>query len=146
MPWPTSLARLLIALTLAVAAFALASAGAQAHAGHDHATHPGTPAVHQQHVGTPASQFAPVTGAGKLIDAGAKVPNVSSLNTHHQETSAACPSGCCHSGGACCCAAWISPLLTLLPPRAGRLTVELTVAGGAGIWPDALPEPPKSHV
>ena len=144
--WPTSLARLLIAMTLAVAAFALASTGAQAHAGHDHAAHAGASAAHQQHAGAATTQSIPVVRVGKLFDAGETVPKTSLLNAHHQETHAPCPSGCCHSGGACCCAAWLPPLPTFFLPQPGRLAVNLTVAGGAGVWPDALPEPPKSHV
>jgi hypothetical protein len=143
--WPTFLTRLLVAMTLTVVAFALASTGARAHAGHDHAAHSGTSAGHQQHANAATTQSVPMARVGKVFDAGARVPKTSWLNAHHQETPT-CPSGCCQSGGTCCCAAWLPLLPTFFLPQPSRLAVDLTVAGGAGIWPDALPEPPKSHV
>jgi hypothetical protein len=52
-------------------------------------------------------------------------------------------SGSCHPGGAGCCAAWLAPALLLASPLGQRSVSDWTVARGAGVTPDVLPEPPR---
>jgi hypothetical protein len=143
--WPILLARLRFAMTMAIAAYILASTGALAHAGHHQVVHAETPATNQPQIGAPTIQSISVVQIGKPFDAGARGSELSLSSTHHQQGHAPCASGCCHSGSTCCCAAWLAPLAAFIPPQPGRLAVSLAVAGGAGVRPDALPEPPKSH-
>jgi hypothetical protein len=131
--------RLLMAMTLAVMVMLVASAGAQAHPGHDHGAQPALTSV---------LVYAPAQ-ASKLVVA---APNVGqaqaaaliSSATKDSAQQASCLRGCCQPGGAGCLTAWVVSDPELPAPTLLRVAVNLTVVGRAGVKPDALPEPPNS--
>lgn len=153
-------ARMLMAVALAATAVAAAPSGAMAHAGHrhHHTSDHETSAVHRQasaierhaHVthgddysaqvrsevvaaadasGTVSVTLRGIDGSGKELPA------------HPQ----GCP-GCCCCVGAGCGTAWLVPLIALTAPGAIALLPKLREGGGAGVTPDALPEPPRALV
>jgi hypothetical protein len=139
MSWARPAARLLMVVTFLVAAVALAPTGALAHAGHNHAAQPET-AIAQKPVSVQKFSAALVIAQGvttRTVQAFADL-----APSGAQKKSQNCGGGCC-SGSMGCCAAWFEPPMELHIPVIGRLTLNIAVSGGAGITPDALPEPPK---
>ena len=143
------LSRLMIAATFLVAALVFAPAGAYAHGGHNHAVQP----VEQvaRAVAMPPSDSQLIKIVPLAVEEGPSVtgsgdPAGSLLPTSAPETPQTCPGGCCHSSGTGCCAAFLTAPLEIGPPSLGRSRLDIAVLGGAGITPDALPEPPKSLV
>ena len=137
------LSRLLIAVTLVITAVVVMPSGAQAHASHGYAV---------QHAGpTPQrpvdARTAPIAGRDEATvrrtEDGA---SPSLLSVSGPETPQTCPGGCCHSAGTGCCAAWLPASPDILVPVLGRSAPIITVIGGAGITPGALPKPPNSLV
>ena len=137
---------MVIAATFGVAALVFAPSGAFAHGGHSHSSTP-------EQVVNPevARSVAPVTTTAladveerRRLTIGSDTRSV--LASHLPESPQTCPGGCCHSYGAGCCAAFISEPVAIGVPMLGRSRLDLVVFGGAGITPDALPEPPKSLV
>jgi hypothetical protein len=136
------LTRLLMAMTLAVMATLLASAGAQAHPGHDHGAGPAVTSV----------VYAQVQ-AGKAVEA---VPSVRQSNIQAEASMLpatrntarlafnTCLNGCCQPGGAGCLTVWVVSDPELPTPALLPVAVNLTVVERAGVKPDALPEPPNS--
>jgi hypothetical protein len=131
---------LLMAMTLAVMAMLVASAGAQAHPGHDHGARPAVTSVAY----APAQAGKVAVSVPIVILAQASASISSATNDLAQRASNICLRGCCQPGGAGCLTAWVAsdpelPTPTLLP-----VALNLTVVGRAGVKPDALPEPPNS--
>jgi hypothetical protein len=139
MSWARPAARLLMVVTFLVAALALAPTGALAHAGHNHAVQPET-AIALESVSVQKFSVAPVST--QSVTTGTVQAFADLVPTGSQKKSQNCVGGCC-SGSMGCCAAWFEPPMELLVPVIGRLTLNTAVSGGAGITPDALPEPPK---
>jgi hypothetical protein len=136
------LSRLMMAVTLAVAALILAPSGAQAHAGHSHAV----PAATAMAPGVQPTMIAPTTMQVEVTLRRASGEAASLIPTYLPKTPQTCPGGCCHSAGAGCCAVSLPPIFQLVVPDIRRSTFVAAVFGGAGITPGALPEPPKSLV
>ena len=137
-----SLLRMLVGVTLVITAITLASPGAQAHAGHHHATKPSTHVVRT----SSASGTLLETVATQHLVAAALL-HATSVNAAgmSSDPSQACQAGCCSSGMGCC-AAWMPQPIALVVPPIGRLALELLSVRGVGVKPDALAEPPKSLV
>lgn len=138
MSWARPATRLLMVVTFLVAALALAPTGALAHTGHNHAVQPETaialePASVQKYSVAPVSRQSVTT---RTVQAFADL-----APSGAQKKSQNCAGGCCSGMG--CCAAWFEPPMELLVPVIGRLALNIAISGGAGITPDALPEPPK---
>lgn len=136
------LSRLLMVVTLAVALFSLAPTGAQAHVGHRHALQLDASVVPQAEE-VQVVTFAPITvrdvaAIGELSGRFASLPSSGGSKAPHS-----CPGGSCHSVGSGCCPVWLQPTAELLAPALRRLALVVTVIGGAGITPGALPEPPN---
>lgn len=143
------LSRLMIAVAFLVAALVFVPAGAYAHGSHNHAVQP----VEQvaRPVVTPPSDTQLIRVAPLTVEEGLSVTSSrgtpgSLLPTSAPETPQTCPGGCCHSSGTGCCAAFIAAPIEVGIPLPGRSALDIAVIGGAGITPDALPEPPKSLV
>lgn len=151
MPGANLLSRTLIAIALGVAAMLFAATGADAHPGHDHASHAGPTAAHHaaavhhaptdidalhvRHRATDALQGSnPGHASLTALAGGQGAPRSTDL----------CASGCCHMGGAGCCGAWLPPVNLLPDPPDSRFVIDRTSLGGAGVTPDTLPEPPNS--
>jgi hypothetical protein len=139
------LSRMLIATVLGFAAMVLAATGAQAHAGHDHARHTPPAAVHHHgsEVGTPRAADQ-VTAVPANLNLSPTSAIVAAGKQGQSQPTDPCVSGCCHCGGAGCCGAWLPPVITLLNPPNTRFALARVMLGGAGVTPDALPEPPNS--
>ena len=139
MSWARPATRLLMVVTFLVAALALAPTGAQAHAGHDHAVQPEM-AIALDPVSVQKFSVAPVRT--QRVTTRAVQAFTDLVPTSALRKSQSCVGGCCSSTMGCC-AAWFEPPMGLLVPVVGRLALNIAVSGGAGITPDALPEPPK---
>lgn len=138
------LARMLIAFALGFAAVLVAPTGAQAHAGHDHAKHVALAPVHHH-----TSNLSSPRGSGAAEALAANLPSarlftLSASQDDRSQSTDSCGSGCCKHAGAGCCGAWLPPAISLAHPSQTRFALPPGVLGGAGITPDALPEPPKS--
>ena len=144
------LRRLMVAATLMVAALIFAPAGAYAHGGHHHDIQP------IEQVAKPVAKHSAETQLIKIaplaVEDGASMTG-RSVEVHSgvlpASTSRACGScagGCCHSAGTGCCAAFITAVVQIGIPSPGRSELNFVDIRGAGITPDALPEPPKSLV
>jgi hypothetical protein len=137
--WP--FVRVLMGAAILVAALALAPAGAEAHAGHHHAAQPDTAA------GPTAAAALEAIGAvwaGLRDEASRKSGSFdASCPGHSPEGAQSCRDGCCHSAASGCCMACLLPPTAFPLPPAGAPAFELAAAGGAGIAPGALPEPPR---
>jgi hypothetical protein len=129
--------RLLMAMTLAVMAMLVASAGAQAHPGHDHGTRPAVVYASAQ-----ASKVVAAVLSVRQVQAAASTS--SATKDPVRGASNICLRGCCQPGGAGCLTAWVASDPELPTPTLLRVAVNLTVVGRAGVKPDALPEPPNS--
>jgi hypothetical protein len=133
-------ARMLFAVTVAVAALLLAPTTSVAHAGHDH--------------GLAASEVAKQPTAIEDVANGASEQAGDTTPTKSQsaitpsrskgKVMIACAGGCCSSVS--CCAVSTPALLGLLEPPCGHALFGIVHAKGAGIVPGTLPEPPKSLV
>ena len=142
------LRRLVTAATLVVAALVLMPAGAYAHGGHSHSASPeqvmkpdAVRSVEPQN--TDISLVAATEGSALTQDSETAA---SVLPARFPSSPQTCPGGCCHSSGTGCCAAFLTAPVEIGVPVLGRSRLNLVVFGGAGITPDALPEPPKSLV
>lgn len=144
------LPRLMMAATLLVAALVFAPAGAYAHGGHSHDVLPIEQVAKPVLVHTAETQLIEITplagenGAslkGRTVEA-----HAGDLQASTSKACGSCPGGCCHSGGAGCCAAFITATAEIGIPSLGRSQLDFRVVRGAGVTPDALPEPPKSLV
>ncbi len=136
--------------TLLVVALIFAPAGAYAHGGHSHDVQPIEQMAKPVLVHTAETQLVKI--ARLAVEDGASLTG-RSVEAHSgvlpDSTSKACgscPGGCCHSGGTGCCAAFITAGVEIGIPSLGRSELDFVVVRGAGITPDALPEPPKSLV
>lgn len=131
--------RFVMAMTLAAIAMLTASAGAQAHPGHDHGAQPAvTSAGHAPAEASKAAEAVPSVGQSKARVEAAVLPATKDNGPRK------CLNGCCQPGGAGCLTAWVVSDPGLPTPALLRVVVDLTVVGGAGVKPDALPEPPNS--
>ena len=139
------LSRLLMAVTLVVAALMLAPSGAQAHAGHSHAIQPAAPTAVAV-AGMQQLEAAPITARGEVTFSQTSGRSASLLPSSSPDTPQSCPGGCCHSGGTGCCAVWLPPSVEIVAPMLGRLQRIVSVIRGSGITPGALPEPPNALV
>jgi hypothetical protein len=138
MPCKLSLTRWLMAITVMAVAVLLAPTQAQADCHRHHAESRDVVAMT-----TPTGDGSETMAAvpAEIVD------HTQAFGAAHESGrglfgSAPC-SGSCHPGGAGCCAAWLTPALVLAFPLGARAESDLTVAGGAGVTPDALPEPPR---
>jgi hypothetical protein len=140
------LRRLLIAVTLVVAAIFVAPSGAQAHPGHAHEI--GAQAGAQSPEDVDHKQVAHPERAAKLalvsVRTAASGKSASLLAASNPEKSRTCLAGCCRSAGAGCCPAAVPAYIEVTPPSLIRSRLDFTVRGEAGITLGALPEPPKS--
>jgi hypothetical protein len=138
------LSRLLVAVTLMVAAFVLAPSGAQAHAGHSHPVQPAAqtlvPVADMQ-----VTEVAPITVQEVTIRE-TSGRSASLLSTSSPDTPQSCPGGCCHSAGTGCCAVWLPPSVAIVVPTLGRLPRIASVIRASGITPGTLPKPPNASV
>jgi hypothetical protein len=143
------LPRLMMAATLLVAVLVFAPAGAYAHAGHSHDVQP-VEQVAKPVVRTTESQLIMLLSLALEDGAGLSGASVEAysgvLPASTSNTCGSCPGGCCHSGGTGCCAAFIAAVVEMDIPSLGRSQLNFVVIRGAGVTPDALPEPPKSLV
>jgi hypothetical protein len=131
-----------MAMALAAIAMLTASAGAQAHPGHDHGAQPAvTFAAYAPAEASKAAEAVPSLGQSKVQVKASALP---ATKDNAPRASDMCLSGCCQPGGAGCLTAWVVSDSGLPTPAHLRVAVNLTVVGGAGIKPDALPEPPNS--
>ena len=143
------LRRLITVATLVVAALVLAPSGAWAHGGHSHAV----PAAETT---TPVEAVHSVEAVDveQAVVAAVAQPEVaprSESGTYlfpasQPKSPQSCAGGCCHSFGTGCCAADLAEAIEIGVPDLGRSRLNSIILGGAGITPDALPEPPKSLV
>jgi hypothetical protein len=139
------LRRLLITVTLVVAAIFVAPSGAQAHPGHVHEigaqARAQSPEAVAQQVADPerAAELARVS-----VRTAASGKSVSLLAASNPEKSRTCLAGCCRSAGAGCCPAAVPAFIEVAVPSLSRSRLDFTVRGDAGITLGALPEPPKS--
>ena len=131
--------RFVMAMTLAAIAMLMASAGAQAHPGHDHSAQPAV--TFAAYAPAEVSKAAPSLGQSKAQVEASALP---AKKDNAPPGSKICLSGCCQPGGAGCLAAWVVSDAGLPTPALFRVALNLTVVGGAGVKPDALPEPPNS--
>jgi hypothetical protein len=144
------LPRLMMAATLLVAALVFAPAGAYAHAGHSHDVQPVEQVAQPVLVRTTEPQLIMILslviedGAG--LSGGSVEAYSGVLPASTSNTCGSCPGGCCHSGGTGCCAAFMAAAVEMDIPSLGRTQLNFVIIRGAGITPDALPEPPKSLV
>ena len=139
------LSRLLMAVTLVVAALLLAPMEARAHAAHGHAIQPAEPTV-QRPVDLHVIEVALISAQNEVSITRTSTESASLLPTSQPKTPSSCPAGCCHSAGTGCCALWLSPTVAILAPALGGLTPIVSAIRGSGITPGALPEPPNSLV
>ena len=96
------LSRLLMAVTLVVAALTFAPSGAQAHAGHSHAVQQATYAAEPVIEPTAAARvltIPPITRQDELTIGPNSGESASLLPIHGSKTPQSCPGGCCHSAG-----------------------------------------------
>jgi hypothetical protein len=138
MPCKLSLTRWLMAITVMAVAVLLAPTQAQADCHRHHAESRDVVAMT-----TPASDGGETMAAvlAEIVD---HTQALAAAHDSDQARHASAPcSGSCHPSGAGCCAAWLAPALVLAFPLGARAESDLTVAGGAGVTPDALPEPPR---
>jgi hypothetical protein len=144
------LRRLMMAVTFVVAALVCAPAGAYAHAGHSHDVQPVEPVVTPMLTHTAETELikiAPLAVEDGANLSGRSVEALSGvLPASTAKACGSCPGGCCHSGGTGCCAAFIVAGFEISIPWPERSGLSFLVVRGAGITPDALPEPPKSLV
>ena len=144
------LPRLMVAATLLVAALAFAPAGAYAHAGHSHDVQPVGQVAKPVLVRATEPQLTTIVSHAIEDRAGLSGGSVEAyqgvLPTSTSNTCGSCPGGCCHSGGTGCCAAFIVAAVEMDIPPLGPTQLNFVLIRGAGITPDALPEPPKSLV
>jgi hypothetical protein len=145
MRWERLLSRLLMAVTLLVAALSLAPTGALAHAGHDHAVPSAAPS-RQRPARAQVVKVAPMAMQDEVSVTRTGGVSASLLPTSHAKTPQSCPSGCCNSAGTGCCALWLPPSAEVIVPALGRLAPVAAAIAGSGITPGALPEPPKPLV
>ena len=141
----TLLSRLLMAVTLLVAALMLAPSEAQAHAGHSHAIQPAAPTAVAA-AGMQDIEAAPITARGEVTISQTSGRSASLLPSSSPDTPQSCPGGCCHSAGSGCCAVWLPASIEISVPAPGRLPRIVSVIGASGITPGALPEPPNALV
>jgi hypothetical protein len=150
MPAEQLLTRLMMAATFVVAALVFAPAGAYAHAGHSHDVQPVEPVVKPVLTHTAETELVEI--APLVVEDGASLSSRSVealsgvLPASTSKACGSCPGGCCHSGGTGCCAAFIAAEFEIAIPSPERSGLSFLVVRGAGITPDALPEPPKSLV
>jgi hypothetical protein len=131
--------RLVMAMTLTAIAMLMASAGAQAHPGHDHGAQPAVPFA--VYAAAEVSKAVPRLGQSK---AQVEASVLAATKDNAPRASKICLSGCCQPGGAGCLTAWVVSDPGLPTPALLRVAIDLTVVERAGVKPDALPEPPNS--
>jgi len=139
--------RLLIGVTLLVAALLLAPTGALAHSGHSHAT---TPEVRQPEAVQP-QQVTEEKPGGTFNQAEVNgIPKVSLEGQPYWASTASsdksqqvCTGGCCHAAGTSCCPVSLTDVVQINGPALSRSVFDAEPPRGAGIKPGALPEPPK---
>jgi hypothetical protein len=130
------LATLLWAATVLAAAQFLPSI-AQAHAGHDHASHSVAVALPDRPADTDKSAEAEQAAAP------AELASVDS-NATPAAPSGGCNGSCCGTGNACCGAILLFSPAALPDVGVGRQPVGTASSAPPGIDPDALRKPPKS--
>jgi hypothetical protein len=157
------LARVALGVAFVAASLMLAASGALAHAGHRH--HAPQPEAVQNHaamhvhartaqrhvhvVHNPAhGMHRHLHGTHLHFHAGNAVPaDLAAM----QGTPGDAPEKSHDCSGCCCCmgvghsAAWLALPVALMAPGARALTPEARSDGGAGVTPDALPEPPRTQ-
>jgi hypothetical protein len=141
--------RLLIGVTLLVAASLLAPTGALAHAGHSHAA---TPEVQQPEPGEPrqvivegadrAFEQTDIKGIGGVSLEG-RGQSYWTSTASSDKSQQLCTDGCCNAAGMSCCAVSLTDVAQVYGPSLGRSVFDTELPRGAGIKPGALPEPPK---
>lgn len=135
------IARMLLAVTVMVAAVLLAPSAGWAHAGHDHAK--------SVSVATTTDEMAAsaVDTSHAIEQVQTRVSWVSSGTTKiSSANTVVCIGGCCGAATPSCCAISIAEMLGLPVPPSGRAVFAALHLEGAGIIPGTLPEPPKSLV
>ena len=144
------LSRLMMAATLLVAALIFAPAGAYAHGGHHHDVRPIAQVagpVLKHAAESRLIAIAPFAAEKKASLSGRSAQARSGvLPASTSKSCGGCSCGCCHSGGPGCCTAFIAATVEIGIPSLGRPELDFVVIWGAGVTPDALPEPPKSLV
>ena len=149
MGWMRINQRLMTVATFVVAALVFAPTGALAHAGHSHAVQAAETITHLEMVRSVESP-----NVEQVVLAAESQPEFilpseargSLLPASKPKSPQSCPGGCCHSFGTGCCAAYLTALMEIGAPDLGRSGLVIVILGGAGVTPDALPEPPKSLV
>jgi Fe-S cluster biogenesis protein NfuA len=140
----------MMAAALLVAALIFAPVGAYAHGGHSHDVQPVKQAakpVLAHPAETKLTETAPLAAEDGGALSSRSVEALSGvLPASSSKACGSCPGGCCHSGGTGCCAAFIAAAFEIGIPSLERSRLSFVVVRGAGITPDALPEPPKSLV
>jgi hypothetical protein len=134
--------RLLMAMTLAVMAMLATSAGVQAHTGHDHGARPAAASV--TYAPAQAGEAVAAVSSVRQSMVQAAPSKASATKGSAQRKFDICLRGCCLPGGAGCLTAWVGSDPGLPTPILLPIAVNLTVVGGDGVKPDALPEPPNS--
>jgi hypothetical protein len=159
------IARMLVGVTMLVAALGSIPVAAVAHAGHAHAAQPHRPIAHshwrtvEAHVRAQAAQghvhvsrhavhtqvHVPLQAPAYADDAGPMTPALAAATPGDAPDSPQyCPGGCCCCMSAGCGFAWLTPAPSLAAPAAVRFEPEPLSDTGSGITPDALPEPPRT--
>lgn len=141
------LRRLMTVATLVVAALIFTPSGAWAHAGHSHAV-PAAEAITPPAVADTGSSVdrAVLATAAQCEIALHSATTAFLVPANEPQSPQNCPGGCCHSFGTGCCAADLAEAFEITLPTTGPSRLDRVILGGAGIKPDALPEPPKSLV
>ena len=140
-----SLARLLAATAVVVAALVLAPSLASAHPGHSHSVVAAEKSI--EFFTQPVLIEVALDAAQDEVTIGEITDQSSSLlPASSQKTPQSCPGGCCHSAGTGCCAASIPDAFEIVAPPLGHLALAVEAVRISGVTPGALPEPPNSLV
>lgn len=130
--------RLLAAVTVMVAVLLLAPSSAKAHAGHSHAA-----PVEAAHPAAIFSLDVLAQHVAATRDVAAVAVYVEAIDTSAGRRARSCFAGCCNHPGSGCCAAYLTADHVMAEPPLTRKRPPLADIGGAGIAPEALPEPPR---
>ena len=135
MPLALIFRHVLLAVTLLVAGLVLASAGANAHAGHSHST--------------PEASFANAPSVDVVVKSEIQtqvaVPTSAASDPLNYGRLKSCQAGCCTALSAGCCAAWIATVAHMEHPDHTVVVFSAHAERRTGITPDVLPKPPKAQ-
>ena len=136
------LAALIWAATVLIAAQFLPTV-AEAHAGHDHASH-SVAAAHG--VAAPLSDHVVDPAESANAERAAAPTELASVNSNNipAAPSGGCNGSCCGTGNACCGAVLLFSSAVLPDVGGGQQPVGTASSAPPGIGPDALRKPPKS--